>query len=284
MCKFSVITINFNNAQGLVRTIESIVNQTFHDFEFIVIDGGSKDESTTIIQNFSAKIRSKISWVSEKDNGIYHAMNKGIKKSTGDFLIFINSGDILANNTVLESANSLMNLDADLCSGILIIDDGHKKQLIHPIQELSLSYSIHGGLTHPNTFIKRRMFSLYGLYNENNKIVSDWEFFLIVGGLHNIKYQAINIPIACFYLDGISSSPTQAVLISEETNRAIQKNIPTPILIDMKRLKSMESKMKESHFYAFNYLMETYPKAAKVIFSPLKVVNFFLKRIKKVRG
>ncbi len=83
--KLSIITINFNNAVGLKKTIESVVNQTSNDFEYIVIDGGSKDGSIDIIKKYDSKINY---WISEPDNGIYHAMNKGILLAKGDYLEF----------------------------------------------------------------------------------------------------------------------------------------------------------------------------------------------------
>ena len=88
--KLSIITVNYNNVKGLVDTIESIVNQTNNDFEYIIIDGGSMDGSVDVIKRYIDKIDY---WVSEKDHGIYHAMNKGIKVATCEYCIFMNSGD-----------------------------------------------------------------------------------------------------------------------------------------------------------------------------------------------
>ena len=101
--KYSIITVNYNNKEGLRKTIESVVRQTYRDFEFIVIDGGSTDGSTDILKEYDEQINY---WVSEKDSGIYNAMNKGIKKSIGDYLIFMNSGDCFYQNDVLETVNS----------------------------------------------------------------------------------------------------------------------------------------------------------------------------------
>ena len=88
--KYSIITVNFNNKEGLRKTIESVIHQTFHDFEFIVIDGGSTDGSADVLKEYHTQIDY---WVSEPDGGIYQGMNKGIKKATGDYLNFMNSGD-----------------------------------------------------------------------------------------------------------------------------------------------------------------------------------------------
>ena len=85
--KLSIITINYNNAIGLKKTIESIVEQTYHEFEYIVIDGGSNDDSKKVILENQNNISD---WCSEKDAGIYNAMNKGILKATGEYLLFLN--------------------------------------------------------------------------------------------------------------------------------------------------------------------------------------------------
>ena len=97
---FSIITINYNNSEGLRQTIDSVVSQTYHEYEYIVIDGGSTDGSVDIIGFFSDKVDY---WVSEKDRGIYHAMNKGVAQAHGDYCIFMNSGDSFYN---LKSADN----------------------------------------------------------------------------------------------------------------------------------------------------------------------------------
>jgi glycosyltransferase involved in cell wall biosynthesis len=93
--KLSIITINYNNSIGLKKTIESVVSQSCSEFEFIVIDGGSQDVSKEIIELHQSKINY---WVSEKDKGIYHAMNKGIRASSGEYILFLNSGDVLLDD------------------------------------------------------------------------------------------------------------------------------------------------------------------------------------------
>src|SRR5215213_3812369 len=99
MPQFSIISINLNNAEGLQKTFDSVFNQTFTDFEYIIIDGGSSDGSEEIIKENADKFSY---WVSEKDDGIYDAMNKGIAKATGDYLLFLNSGDHLLDSSILQ--------------------------------------------------------------------------------------------------------------------------------------------------------------------------------------
>ena len=97
--KYSIITVNFNNKEGLRKTIESVIRQSFRDFEYIVIDGGSTDGSADILKEYDAQIDY---WVSEPDKGIYNAMNKGIVQAKGEYLNFMNSGDYFYDNQVLQ--------------------------------------------------------------------------------------------------------------------------------------------------------------------------------------
>ena len=97
--KYSIITVNYNNKEGLRKTIESVTHQSFRDFEFIVIDGGSTDGSAEVLKEYDAQISY---WVSEPDGGIYQGMNKGIAKATGEYLNFMNSGDCFYNADVLQ--------------------------------------------------------------------------------------------------------------------------------------------------------------------------------------
>jgi len=101
--KYSIITVNFNNKEGLRQTIESVIHQTYRDFEFIVIDGGSTDGSVDVLKEYDSQIDY---WVSEPDGGIYQGMNKGIKKASGEYLNFMNSGDCFYSSDVLEIVTS----------------------------------------------------------------------------------------------------------------------------------------------------------------------------------
>lgn len=217
----SIITINKNNAQGLNRTILSIAEQTVNDFEYIIIDGASTDESVEVIKMHAGKIDF---WVSEPDNGIYNAMNKGIRKSNGKFLLFLNSGDWLADNTVIEKVIPFLNIDFDIISGELYLKNEKEIIKLLPPQNVNLNYCIEHGLTHPNTFIKRDLFDQFGYYNETNKIISDWEFFLIVCGLNRCKYEGIQVPISYFTMDGISAK--NQTWAHEETKVALKRLLP----------------------------------------------------------
>ena len=112
--KLSIITINYNNACDLKQTIQSVIEQTWGDFEYLIIDGGSTDSSLEIIKQYQNQIDY---WVSEPDKGVFHAMNKGIEQSSGEYLLMLNSGDCLANNKVLEKVFDLNFYTEDILAG-----------------------------------------------------------------------------------------------------------------------------------------------------------------------
>lgn len=201
--KLSIITINLNNAKGLRKTIESVVSQTFTDYEYIVIDGASTDGSVDIIKEFADKITY---WISESDNGIYNAMNKGILKANGEYCLFLNSGDWLVDqNVIFDFVNCEYN--EDVISGNVLLFDNSNYILYQSPQKdaLNFLYFYRGSIPHPASFIKRDLFTHFGFYNETNKIVSDMEFFVKVLVLNNCSYNHLDRNISCFNLDGISS-------------------------------------------------------------------------------
>lgn len=232
--KLSIITINLNNKDGLRVTLESVYSQTYKTFEHIIVDGGSNDGSVDTIRQLLVKPDDAVihdistiqqSWISEPDSGIYNAMNKGIRMATGDYLLFLNSGDRLASVDVIERVLPYLNNENDIVSGELeLVKSGEVVTKLFPPLTINLNYCINAGLTHPNTFIKSDLFDRYGYYNEHNKIVSDWEFFLIACGLHSCKYKSIPVLVSSFEMDGISSRNDE--LLKKETQDALQRLLP----------------------------------------------------------
>ena len=191
---YSIITINFNNCDGLRRTIESVVNQTNDNYEYIVIDGGSTDGSVDVIQKFSDRISY---WVSEKDDGIYNAMNKGIMHATGEWLIMMNAGDVFCDKSVLQ--NIMENIPENktfLYSNFFIIGSDGKKKLCK-------TSFIEGHLNHQSIIYKRILHQRHGMYIVTDKLtISDYLFFIRVP-----KYEVAKIetPIAIYDTNGISN-------------------------------------------------------------------------------
>ena len=176
MQKISVITVNFNNLNGLKKTIKSVLKQTYLYYEYIVIDGGSTDGSRDYICSHQDNLSY---WCSEKDGGIYDAMNKGISHATGDYLLFLNSGDYFVKSNVLSTIFRV-SFDEDLLIGrqYFIDSKGHKSSSHRIIKdEINEEFFWSNTLPHQATFIKRDMFVRAGLYDTNYRIVSDWIFW-----------------------------------------------------------------------------------------------------------
>lgn len=211
--KLSIISINLNNSEGLEKTIRSVIRQTNSDFEYIVIDGNSKDGSLNVIKNFDNQITY---WVSEPDSGIYNAMNKGISKSTGRYCLFLNSGDWLADENVISDF-FLEDFEEDIVSGNIIRSNNYEVRKPPSMDLLDFSLFCEGSLPHQATFIKRELFDIYGFYKENHRIVSDWEFFLKCLVINNCSYVHFDRNIAFFDINGISlKSDMQSIIESEK--------------------------------------------------------------------
>jgi glycosyltransferase involved in cell wall biosynthesis len=225
--KLSIITINLNNVAGLCKTIESVVAQTFTDFEYIIIDGASTDGCVDIIKKYADKISY---WVSEPDKGIYNAMNKGTLKASGEYLLFLNSGDALAaSNTLASIAQHLNNID--IVSGYVIGFYGCEEVEKMPPAELKFRYLYHQNIPHQAQFIKRELMFSLGLYNEQLKILSDYEFN-IKALCNNATYRCLDILISYVDTSGISYSISNNKVIHNEREQIFASNIPLGILED----------------------------------------------------
>lgn len=209
----SIITINYNNANGLKKTVKSVVNQTLNVFEYIIVDGSSDDGSVEIIE--SLKIED-LSYIIEPDSGIYNAMNKGITKASGEYLLFLNSGDVFLNKDSLDSVIKYLDGNNSFVGCNLVLDyPDHKEERIHP-ENISFSYLLQKTVYHPSTFIKRAMFETYGLYDETYKIVSDWEFFFKTIGLNGESFLQVSIALTLFDMSGLSSEQSEQVNLERE--------------------------------------------------------------------
>ena len=213
--KLSIITVNLNNKTGLEKTVKSVCSQTFEEFEFIIIDGGSTDGSLDIIKRYEDNISC---WVSEQDKGVYNAMNKGIKMAKGEYLQFLNSGDSLINSDVLNKVFK-ENKTEDIIYGNLMIG---KKFLKSP-PVLSFLVFFNDTINHQASFIKKALFEKYGLYREDLKIVSDWEFFMKTILFENCTHKYIDILIVSYEGGGISSD---VILFNEERNGILKNFFP----------------------------------------------------------
>ena len=207
--KLSIITVNLNNANGLSKTLESVASQTFTNYEHIIIDGGSTDGSVDIIKDYERKyngVPGHLYWVSEPDKGIYNAMNKGIKVASGEYCLFLNSGDWLVKNSGLSMVFSSHN-EADILYCNIVTSNGENWE--YP-DNLSIFYFINHSIGHPGTLLKRNLFKQYGLYDETFKIAADYYFFLKSIIKHSCSYQHLKFTLTNFDTNGISSLSVDA--------------------------------------------------------------------------
>ncbi len=225
--KLSIITINFNNRDGLQKTIDSVVAQTCHDFEWIVIDGGSTDGSKVVIENFHNYFTY---WCSEKDNGIFHAMNKGIAQAIGEYCLFLNAGDTLYINETIEKVLPYLH-DADfICGHTLCTFDNGKtstwKAVNHATTQLMMIYS----LSHQATFIRTNLLKERP-YREDLKIVSDWEQMFYELIIRNGIYKRIDVFVCRFAQGGVSSC--KAELREAERKKVLDEHFPDTVQKDI---------------------------------------------------
>ena len=234
--KLSIITVNLNNRDGLRRTIDSVVNQTFTDYEWIVIDGGSTDGSRELIEQYQDHFAH---WCCEPDNGIYNAMNKGITHANGEWIQFLNSGDWFYQNDVLQKIFS-QTYSSDVLYGDAIYTDGNEEKPHICPDTLGLSYLYSNFLNHQSTFYKRIIFEEYK-YNESNQIYSDWELSLKLL-LDGKLFQHLPFYIVYYDLNGISTNTTQVHI--NEHDKIAKEIIPFHLRTDMERMHSLCTDME----------------------------------------
>ena len=255
MNKLTIITINYNNASGLQKTVESVLAQSTQDFEYIVVDGGSTDGSVDYLIAQNSELRTQnFSFISEKDKGIYNAMNKGIRMAKGDYVQFLNSGDWYVDNDVVKKVlNSLPECDIFVGNVISIRPDG-KKRYNKNEKNVSLLTFYRSTIQHTSAFIRKSLFERYGLYDETLRIVSDWKWYLQVAGLNKADVQFTNLYITYFDTTGISS--TQLNLDKTERRKVLEELIPKPILADYDKY----------HFYIEQIQrLKRYPAIYKIV-------------------
>ena len=231
--KLSIITVNYNDAEGLERTINSVISQTFRDFEFIVVDGGSTDASADVIKEYEAFINY---WVSEPDDGIYSAMNKGVNHAHGDYINFMNSGDVFFDETVLEKVFKLNHTEDIVVGDAVFYYDG-KLTDSRPSRQISMYHLYSGALPHQASFIKAYLLQKYP-YDESLKIVSDWKFFIQAIVIDNCSFKYIDCVIAKYDNHGIST--TNQMLMRKEKEMVLSRLFPPRVLADYEYMKSSE--------------------------------------------
>lgn len=268
--KLSIITINYNNAEGLRKTLASVASQTYRNIEHIIVDGGSTDGSMDVIKEYVCNVeRMNVIWSSEPDMGIYNAMNKGIEialgrrivnadhttssnslnvnrstlnESQSDYIQILNSGDILASPDVTERMMNALHsfirstlndkIDVPILYGNMVKFDYTNNSTLGKSREVeySLRQYFSSTMNHDCCYFRRDLFETYGLYDESLKIVSDWKWFLQAIGLGQVKPVYVDIDVTIFDASGISE--TNLALRNQERRQVLEELLPPAILAD----------------------------------------------------
>ena len=211
--KLSIITINYNNAAGLKKTLDSVAIQTCTDFEHIIVDGASTDDSVNIIQEYEQHLTSNLSplasrliWLSEPDAGIYNAMNKGVRLAKGEYTLMLNSGDYLVDENVVAKIIPLLD-GTDIIQGNTIeeIDDVKYRNRGYGKSDIDFFDVMKGFFLHQASFCKKELFEKYGYFDESYRIIGDTKFFMTCLGKGNATFKYIDVDVANYDIHGISA-------------------------------------------------------------------------------
>lgn len=244
--KLSIITVNLNNRDGLQKTIDSVVAQTFKDFEWIVIDGGSTDGSKELIEQYADHFAY---WVSEPDKGIYNAMNKGIKVAKGEYLQFLNSGDWLWDNHILQNVFSNNDGDnTDILYGKCLVHDTNGEIFEYgPHYDIFTPFSmVYSTISHPASFTRLNLFDRVGLFDESFRIAGDLDFFFRAIIINSATTRFIDQAITHFSGGGISM--TSPIATEKEKEIILNKYMISGCGKDYStytQLREKESKIEE---------------------------------------
>lgn len=248
----SIITVNYNNKDGLRKTIDSVLAQTCRDFEFIIVDGASTDGGVDVIKEYAERIDI---WSSEPDKGVYNAMNKGVKAAHGEYCLFLNSGDTFYDNDVVKNViGRLSEGKSDIMTGGTWLSFG---RLVQAPQSVSMAFLYKWTLSHQASFIRRKLLLQFP-YDETLRYVADWKFWVEALVLHDCSYSPLDVLIANYDWNGMSTVHYKDV--DKEKDAVRQKLLPPKILQDYHKFTigdNWEDKLyiaiKDSRFHGFLY-------------------------------
>lgn len=210
--RISVITVAFESDKTIETTIKSILFQSYPDIEYIIIDGVSKDNTISIIRNYESLFKGKLRWISEPDNGIYDAMNKGIKMATSDVIGILNSDDFFTDNKVLERVVEAFQKDSLLDAVYGDVHFVNPNNLNKCVRYYSSRIFKKGLMrlgfmpAHPSFYIRKECFEKFGLYKTDYKIAADFEFLLRTIYKGNIRIKYLPLDMVTMRTGGASTS------------------------------------------------------------------------------
>jgi glycosyltransferase involved in cell wall biosynthesis len=287
--RLSIITVNLNNRAGLEKTIQSVVKQTFTEYEFIIIDGGSNDGSVEAIRSLtnippgrymsqsdpsSQKLFFPFTyWISEPDSGIYNAMNKGVRIAKGTYCLFLNSGDWLVDIHSLKKIFNQTHSEDLLIAGCRVSKNGYLIHIVWPPPKLTMASFYRRTIPHQSTFIKRLLFEKFGLYSEEYKIHGDYEFWIRTIILNDCSIKPIPIIISDYNMEGISSQQNNKDRPVSEVQTILSNAIPHRILEDYKAWHDERNEMKALYWV----------NKKPLLLYPIKAIYFLAQLIVKIR-
>jgi glycosyltransferase involved in cell wall biosynthesis len=226
--KISIITVCYNAEAHLKRCIESVLQQDYNNVEYVIVDGASKDNTVAIVESYGGRISK---FVSEPDNGIYDAMNKGLALATGDVVGILNADDMYADSTVLSQIMSEFKSDSELqavCTDVGIYKDSELNKLYRYYKASAFKlWQFRFGTQppHPGFFIKRECYLNHGNFDENYRISADFDILLRMLKVHGVNYK--NIPLLSVKMQhgGASNSGLKSRMIMNRENlHSLRKN------------------------------------------------------------
>ena len=236
----SIITATFNSAKTLKDTIQSVLRQTNKDFEYLIIDGGSTDETIDIVKSYESEFSGRLKWVSEKDQGIYDAMNKGIKMASGDVVGILNSDDYFTSDDILQTVdNAFKSHEIDAIYGdIHFIRDGNPQKCVrYYSSRIFRPFWLRFGFmpAHPSFYCKREVFEKAGLYSLDYKIGADYEMMVRLFKKYRIMSQYINKDFVTMRTGGASNNNVRSriTLINEDVKACKENGVYTNSLFVM---------------------------------------------------
>ena len=225
--KVSIITVSFNSVATIPDTINSVVNQSYPNIEYIIIDGASSDGTRDVINSYGQKITK---FTSESDNGIYDALNKGIKLASGDIVGILNSDDFFYNSMVIEKiVKAFIDNRIDAVIGdVQFVDPVQTSKVVryYSSKKFNLSKFRFGFMPpHPSFYVKRELFEKLGYYKTDYKIAADYELLLRFLSIHGIKCKYLGIPFVSMRTGGVSNkSISSNITLNKEIARACREN------------------------------------------------------------
>ena len=199
---FSIITVCYNSSKTIEKTIESVLNQNFDDYEYLIIDGQSTDGTIDIVESYKEKFGKKLRLVSEKDNGIYEAMNKGISMAKGKLIGLINSDDYYEPDALRKVSEAYEGYEYSVVYGMLRTLKNSIENTVYLKSHMFIEEDM---IAHPSCFISKKIYDEYGAYSLEYPCSADYEFMLRIRNEQKIRYYPLYEIISNFSTDGVSA-------------------------------------------------------------------------------